>query len=296
MRRRLFFAALVLLGGTAFWVITAPTHLPASATATLTSDAAAGEPVFWAAGCASCHMAPQAEGEAKLILAGGQRFPSPFGTFLAPNISTDPTHGIGGWSLETFANAVTRGISPAGSHYFPVFPYTAYTKMTLQDLANLKAYMDTLPPSTATNLPHEVAFPFNIRRNLGGWKWLFDSPDWAMNTDLTAQQTRGRYLAEALAHCAECHTPRGALGGLDRNKWLAGAPDPSSKGRIPNITPAALDWSEADITAYLTTGFTPEYDSAGGHMVPVVENMARLPLADVQAIAAYLKRVPPIAD
>ena len=297
MRRLLITAAtLALAGGATFWVITQPNPLPPSATASLTGDARNGEAVFHAAGCASCHMAPGAEGEAELVLAGGQRFPSPFGTFLAPNISPDPSHGIGGWSLETFANAVIRGLSPSGAHYYPAFPYTAYNKMALQDLADLKAFMDELPPSTTESQAHDIGFPFNIRRSLGGWKWLYETEDWTITGDLTDQETRGRYLVEGLAHCAECHTPRDALGGLDRTRWLAGAPDPSGKGRVPNITPAALDWSEADITAYLTTGFTPEYDSAGGHMVHVVENMARLPLADVEAISAYLKRVPAIAD
>jgi mono/diheme cytochrome c family protein len=99
---------------------------------------------------------------------------------------------------------------------------------------------------------------------------------------------------EGLAHCSECHTPRNILGGLDQSRWLAGAPDPSGKGRIPNITLAALEWSEYDIAQYLTSGFTPEYDSAGGHMVNVIQNMARLPASDRDAIAAYLKKVAPI--
>jgi mono/diheme cytochrome c family protein len=294
MRLLLVTASLALVGGVAFWIVTAPNPLPASATAGLTGNATSGEAVFWAAGCASCHTAPDAADDAGLVLAGGQRFASAFGSFIAPNISPDRVAGIGGWSLETFANAVTRGISPDGAHYYPAFPYTAYNKMELQDLADLKAFMDTLPPSDVESLPHEIGFPFNIRRSLGGWKFLFETTDWAVTGDLTAQETRGRYLSEALAHCAECHTPRNALGGLDRSAWMAGAPNPSGRGSIPNITPAELDWSQGDITAYLTTGFTPEYDSAGGHMVHVVENMARLPREDVEAVSAYLKRIAPI--
>ena len=230
------------------------------------------------------------------MLSGGQRFASPFGTFIAPNISTDPTHGIGGWSLADFASAVTRGVSPQGRHYFPAFPYNAYNKMQMQDLADLKAFMDSLPASTAPSQAHEVGFPFNIRRSLGGWKFLFENTDWVIAGDLTEAETRGRYLAEALAHCGECHTPRNALGGLKRGAWLAGAADPSGKGHIPNITPGKLDWSEEDIVAYLTSGFTPEFDSVGGHMVRVVENMARLPESDRAAIAAYLKRVPAMSN
>ena len=297
MRRLLLSAAfLALAGGAVFWLVTKPTPLAADQTANLTGNATTGEDVFWAAGCASCHMADGAKGDAQLILSGGQRFASPFGTFLAPNISPDPAHGIGGWSLDAFANAVTRGISPTGAHYFPAFPYNAYNKMELQDVADLKAFMDSLPASATPSQAHEVGFPFNIRRSLGGWKFLFENRDWVIDGDLTEQEARGRYLSEAMAHCGECHTPRNALGGLDRSKWLAGAPDPSGKGSIPNITPAKLDWSVDEIADYLTTGFTPDYDSVGGHMVPVVENMARLPASDRQAIGAYLKRVPAIAN
>jgi mono/diheme cytochrome c family protein len=297
MRRLLTSAAiLAIIGAGAFWVLTAPKPLAETDVAGLQGDVTKGEAVFWAAGCASCHMAPGATGDAELILSGGQRFVSPFGTFLAPNISPDPVQGIGGWDLRDFASAVTRGVSPEGSHYFPAFPYNAYNKMALADLADLKAFLDTLPPSDLASLPHEVPFPFNIRRSLGGWKLLFENSDWVISGDLTPTESRGRYIAEALAHCGECHTPRNALGGLKRGEWLAGAPDPSGKGRIPNITPAKLEWSEDEIAEYLTSGFTPEFDSVGGHMAHVVENMARLPASDRAAVAAYLKRVPPIAN
>ena len=132
---------------------------------------------------------------------------------------------------------------------------------------------------------------------MGGLKRLFLSDDWAVPGNLTPTEDRGRYIAEALAHCGECHTPRNALGGMDKSRWLAGAPDPSDptgRARIPNITPAKLTWSQADIVAYLTTGFTPEFDSVGGHMAHVVENFGKLPKEDAEAVAAYLKRVAPV--
>jgi mono/diheme cytochrome c family protein len=283
-----------VLGGGVFWLLTRPDTLPANAFAGITGDPARGEPVFWAAGCASCHMADGAKGDAQLVLSGGQKFPSDFGTFLAPNISPDPTHGIGGWDLPMFANAIMRGVSPKGQHYYPVLPYNAYNKMDLQDVADLKAFMDALPPSANPSLPHELSFPFTIRRGLGLWKLLFVKTDWVIQSDLPSPALRGRYIAEALAHCGECHTPRNPIGGLNRAAWLSGAPNPSGKGTIPNITPGKLDWSEDEIVEYLTSGFTPEYDSVGGHMVHVVENMARLPQSDRQSVAAYLKQVPAI--
>lgn len=280
-------AVIVTVAG--LW-LTRAIPLPPEATAGLTGDAARGEPVFWAAGCASCHVAPDAEDA--LLLSGGQSFASPFGTFRAPNVSPDPDHGIGDWTLAQFASAVQRGVSPDGSHYFPAFPYAAYTLADPQDIADLWAFWATLPPSGAESLPHDLAFPFNLRRGVGVWKRLY-VPDDFTRAETGPQVARGRYLVEALAHCAECHTPRDALGGLDRDRWMAGAPDPSGRGRVPGLTPATLDWSEADIAAYLRDGFTPDFDSVGGHMTAVVANMARLTDADRAAIAAYLKALPP---
>lgn len=293
--RRLVLALLVLglVGLGVFWAVTRPERLPAQALAGIEGDPARGEQVFWAGGCASCHMAEGATGEAQLLLGGGQRFPSDFGTFVAPNISPDPEHGIGGWSAADLANAMLKGVSPEGEHYYPAFPYASYARAELQDVADLKAFLDTLPPVAAPSGAHEVGFPFSVRRLLGGWKFLFLDEGWVIGEGLTGEELRGRYLVEALAHCGECHTPRNALGGLDTGRWLAGAPVPGGRGRFPNLTPAELDWSEAEIVEYLTSGFTPDYDSAGGHMALVVANMARLPESDRAAIAAYLKKLPP---
>ena len=284
---------LAAIGAAVYWGVTRPGDIDQEALAQLSGDAERGEAVFWASGCASCHAAEGASGEAKLVLAGGRAFASDFGTFYAPNISPDPTHGIGGWSTADLARAMQAGVSPEGKHYFPAFPYVAYQNATAQDVVDLKAYLDTLPSDATPSKPHDVGFPFSIRRNMGGWKFLFGSGGWVVDGDLTPEQERGRYLAEALAHCGDCHTPRNALGGIKRGAWLSGAPNPSGEGKIPNITPSALEWSELDIASYLTTGFTPEFDSAGGHMADVVENFSKLPPEDAAAVAAYLKAVAP---
>jgi mono/diheme cytochrome c family protein len=294
MRRLRWLVVLGVIGAGVGWYLSRPKPLSEAAVANLTGDAAKGELVFWATGCASCHMADKAEGEAQLVLAGGQRFPSDFGTFIAPNISQDTEHGIGTWSLLDLANAITRGVSPEGEHYYPALPYASYAKMEIQDVADLYAFLKTLPTDPTPSQPHELGFPFNIRQTIGGWKLLFLSDDWALPGNLTPTATRGRYIAEAMAHCGECHTPRNMLGGMDTARWLAGAPNPSGDGRIPNITPGKLGWTAADIVQYLTTGFTPDYDSVGGHMAHVVENMARLPETDRQAVAEYLLAVPSV--
>ncbi|WP_299498772.1 cytochrome c [uncultured Roseobacter sp.] len=280
--------------GLVFWGVTTPDRTPPDFAGTSAGDVEAGALVFAAGGCASCHKAPDAGAENKLVLAGGHAFPSDFGTFYAPNISPDQQAGIGQWTKDEFAVALTKGVSPEGAHYYPAFPYAAYSKMTAQDVVDLFAYMKTLPTAQTPSREHDVGFPFSIRRTLGVWKHLFVSDDYHITGTLSPEVERGRYLAEALTHCTECHTERNALGGLNTGRWLAGAPNPSGKGRIPNITPSDLDWSEADLVAYFTSGFTPDYDSAGGEMAEVIENLALLPAEDRAALAAYLQAVPAI--
>ena len=300
MRKTLLSLAAVGIGlGAAGWILTAPETLEAGFAAGHKADAQNGSLVFAAAGCSSCHTAPDSPDNAEdapPVLAGGQAFDSDFGTFYAPNISSDPTAGIGGWTLPQFARAVTAGVSPEGRHYYPAFPYAAYQHMTESDVADLFAYLQTLPAAEAEAPAHAVPFPFNIRRGLGAWKLAFMPDEYAVGGGLTPEQERGRYLAEGLAHCGECHTPRNAAGGLLPKRWLAGAPNPDGKGQIPNITPAELTWSQADLVEYFTSGFTPDYDTAGGQMAHVVANLAKLPQADREAIAAYLQAVPPVAD
>ena len=274
----------VLLG---LW-LTRPQTVDAALYDGLTPDPANGALVFAAMGCASCHQAPE-DGNAT-HLGGGKRFASPFGTFIAPNISPDPETGIGSWTDIEIASAVTHGTGADGEHLYPAFPYTSYAKATPHDVTDLIAHLRSLPPVNQPNTPHEVGFPFNIRTSLGGWKLLFSNADWVVTGQLTDAEARGRYLVEALAHCGECHTPRNLLGGLKRGAWLSGAPNPSGEGTIPAIN--ALDWSDADLVAYLTTGLTPDFDSAGGSMVAVIRNLAKLPRTDVEAIVAYLRKVP----
>jgi len=282
---------LVALAGA--WSVTRPATVPEAALAGLTGDATRGEAVFWAAGCASCHAAEGANGEDRLTLTGGQRFASDFGTFVAPNISMHPEEGIGDWTLAEFVTALQEGTSPDGRHYYPAFPYTAYRLAERQDLVDLWDFWQTLPASDVASEPHDVDFPYSVRRAVGLWNLLNLNDEFVVDGDLTEQELRGRYLSEALAHCAECHTPRNALGGLDRGAWMAGAPNPSGSGTIPALTPDRLRWSRDEIAAYLNDGFTPDFDSAGGHMVSVIRNLALLPEEDRAAIAAYLKVLPP---
>ena len=294
--------AVVIVSAMAFLMLTIPHRLPASAIAAEGSgDAVRGARIFWAGGCASCHAAMGAKGDDRLRL-GGRPLATPFGTFQAPNISPDLVAGIGGWRLADFANAMQRGVDPEGRHLYPAFPYSSYIKMTPGDVADLFAYLKTLPSIATAPPATALAFPYNIRRGVGLWKLLYLGDSAAVVTlpaNASAAARQGQYLVEGPGHCGQCHTPRqlGGRGGLDTAHWLGGAPNPEGKGRIPNITPANKglgNWSAAEVASYLETGFTPEYDSVGGSMVDVQHNMAMLPKADRVAIAAYLKAVPAV--
>lgn len=281
------------------WFLSAPELLDPKRLATLLDgDIANGKTMFWAGGCASCHAAPKAKGEAKLQLAGGLELKTPFGTFRAPNISPDNENGIGGWSNADFANAMLKGITPNGSHYFPAFPYTSYARMNEKDVIDLWAFMKTLPQSPNKVADHDVPFPFNIRRAVGLWKWLYFKPESVVKlANASPQILRGQYLVEGPGHCSECHTPRNLIGGYDFSRWLAGGPSPEGNEFIPNITPHKTgigDWAESDIAYSLESGFTPSFDTFGSSMVDVQENMAELSADDRNAIAAYMKAIPAI--
>lgn len=270
-----------------FW-FTLPETIAAARFSDLEGDTVAGEKIFFAGGCASCHADETAKDPT--LLSGGHELVTDFGTFVVPNISPSKEHGIGRWSLEDFANAMLKGTSPSGNHYFPSFPYGSYSRMSDRDVADLWAYLGTLQISDRADVDHRLTFPFNVRAGVGLWKELYLDPDWI---GPGGEVERGRYLVEALGHCGECHTPRTALGGLDTDAWLTGAPDPTGKGRIPGLRPGQLDWSERDIAYYLETGFTPDFDSVGGAMADVVKNTSRLSPEEREAIASYLKALPP---
>jgi mono/diheme cytochrome c family protein len=289
-------AALVLAVAAAGWVATAPARLDPSELPAHVPDPARGAQIFVIGGCASCHAAPKSEGEARLLLQGGVRLVSPFGTFVAPNISPHPERGIGRWTEAEFVTAMMLGTSPDGRHYYPAFPYASYARMRQEDVRDLFAWLRTLPVSDRANAPHELGFPFTVRRGLGLWKLLNLSPAPVLDLALASEAVkRGQYLVEGPGHCGECHTKRDFTGGLVLSSWLGGAPNPEGKGTIPNLTPGALTWAASDIAYYLESGFTPDFDSAGGAMVEVIRNTSRLPPADRDAIAAYLKAVPAVA-
>jgi mono/diheme cytochrome c family protein len=304
--RKLTLAALaaVAVAALVLWWLTIPGTVPAAALTSHTPDLANGHTMFEIGGCASCHAVPADDPEKveRTKLGGGLALKSPFGTFYAPNISPDPTDGIGAWSEADFVNALTKGTSRRGRHLFPAFPYTSYQHMTLDDARDLFAYLQTLPPVAGRSRRHEIGFPFNIRRLIGLWKLLyFHGGPFVPDPAQSAQWNRGAYLVNGPGHCAECHGPRNWLGAIVDSERFAGGPAPDGKGSVPNITPTGLRdwgddhvaWSQKDIASFLADGMNPAGDYAGGTMAEVIRNTSQLSAADREAIAAYIVSLPP---
>lgn len=260
-----------------------------------------GQYLLHAGGCISCHTAPETLKAKGPILGGGHAIKSPFGTFFGPNITPHREHGIGSWSEADFIRAMRYGRSPDGRHYFPSFPYVAFSGMRTDDLKAMWAYLRTVPPVARPNQVHRLRFPYKYRFGLGFWKWLYFRPG-PMRDDPKRPKSwnRGAYLVNALGHCGECHTPRTSLGGLRRTQAMAGS-RLGPKNVVPNITPDKKngigDWSTDDIISMLKTGLLPNFDYVGGEMADVVSHgTSRLTDSDLKAMAEYLKALPAIAS
>jgi len=297
--------ALAIAGAIVFYLLTIPKTLPASALPSHQPDLANGEYMFIAGGCAECHAVPVDKCKStrvrdKHVLAGGRCIKTPYGIFNVPNISPDKETGIGKWTTLDFINAMKRGIGPGGTHLYPAFPYTSYQRMTYEDLIDLKTYLDTLPAVKNEVPPHQLTFPYNVRRGVGLWQLLYvDGKTFKPDPKASEEVNRGAYLAKGPGHCAECHSPRNFIGGVIASEAFAGARNPEGKGRIPNITPShdgIGDWTADDIAYFFETGNTPEFDVVGGLMAPVQDNLAKLKPADRAALAAFLKSLPPRPD
>jgi mono/diheme cytochrome c family protein len=296
MIQRLFLAAAAatVAGLAAFWFLSIPQSVPANALAPHKPDLANGKELFYAGGCASCHAVPNQPDKTRL--GGGLALKSPFGTFYVPNISSDKTDGIGSWTEAQFVTALIKGTSPSGEHLYPAFPYTSYELMTYDDARDLFAYLKTLPAVSGRVRDHDLPFPFNVRRTLGIWKLLFlDDRRFTADPAKSSQWNRGAYLVDGPGHCAECHSPRNALGAVIADLRFTGGPSPDGQGGVPNITQFKLkEWSQSDFVETLTSGTTPDADRVGGSMVEVVRNTSQLTAADRNAMAVYLKSLPAV--
>ncbi len=268
---------------------TAPTIAGAPANA---STVARGEYLVKAADCAACHTV----GENGKPFAGGVAFKLPFGTIYSSNITPDTTYGIGAYSDDEFVRAVREGIRRDGKHLYPAFPYTSYTQLSRDDVLAIKAYLATLPPVAQPNHPNDLPFPFSQRWGMAFWNAaFFKSRRFASDPAKSAEWNSGAYLATALGHCAECHTPRNLGFGLEHGRELAG--EELQGWRAYNITSDPQhgigSWSDQDILAYIGTGHAAAHASAGGPMLEAVgRSLQFLNPADAAALVAYLRTVP----
>ncbi len=253
-----------------------------------------GEYLAQLGGCASCHTAPGGP-----PLAGGLVMRLPMGTLYAPNITPDHDTGIGVWSDDDFVRAMQQGVGRNGQYLYPAFPYTSYRLMSRTDVLAIKAYLFSLPAVRNVPPSNRMSFPYSFRSLIGVWNWLYVS-DWRFQEDpqRSAQWNRGAYLVQAVAHCGDCHTPRGRFSeATEPGKFLAGGLVDGWSAY--NITPDPVAgigaWSDDDLKRYLSIGKAPGKAWAAGSMGLVVANSTRhLTEEDLQAVVAYLRTVPPV--
>jgi mono/diheme cytochrome c family protein len=238
--------------------------------------------------CTSCHTVPGSNQP----FAGGRAIETPFGNIVAPNITPDPETGIGSWSDDAFDAAVRHGLRRNGSRLYPAMPYTAYTKMSRDDVQAIRAYLNTLIPVRNAVAANTLPFPFNIRTSMRVWNALyFTQGDYKPDSKQSAEWNRGAYLVDGPGHCGACHTPKTFLGGDKTDRYLRGgylqgwsAPDITGDPRL-----GLGAWSTADLVAYLKSGHN-RVTAATGPMAEVISlSTEHMTDPDLKAIATYLK-------
>jgi len=270
-----------------------PTGVPAAlAGETLVKQ---GEYLARAADCIECHTAKGGD-----ALAGGVPFALPFGTLYSTNITPDQHTGIGAYTDAEFVRAVRRGVRRDGARLYPAMSFASYRYMSDADALAIKAYLFSLAPIEAPPRPSSLGFPFNQRWAIGAWDLLF-APDsrFEPNVERSTEWNRGAYLAEALAHCGECHTPRNFAFALDNRRKFGGAV--TAGWRAYNISGDRSTgigaWDDAGLLAYLATGHAEGHGSAGGPMGEAVDaGLKHLTRDDLEALRTYLRTVPPTVE
>lgn len=264
-------------------------------TQTSAADVSRGTYLVKAGGCLGCHTAEKKDATP---FAGGRALKTPFGTFYGPNITPHPQAGIGQWTEADFTRAIRHGERPDSSNYFPAFPYPSFTKMTASDIHDLWAYLRTIEPSSEPSRPHDLHFVFSFRLPVTLWKWLFFTPgEFSNDPQASALVNRGAYLAQALGHCGECHTPRNFLGGPKQDRLFAGGKGPEGKN-VANLTPTGLKkWDNKELQEFLLSGLSPDGDVTAEAMGEVVTNTtSKLTAPDLDALIAYLRSLPALPN
>lgn len=257
-------------------------------------DAAArlakGRYLVTAADCVACHTVPGGK-----LMAGGVRITTPVGELVTPNITPDVEHGIGGWTEDEFYHALHEGIGRHGEYLYPAFPFDAYTHLSRDEVAAIWAYLQSVPAVPVSAPPSSLRFPYNHRSLLWGWRLLnFRQADERPVPPLDTPVARGQHLAEALAHCGTCHTPRNASMGMDAGRSMQGG----SLGGwyAPDLRPAGQNsiaaWSDEELASYLKTGRGPHAVAAGPMAEVVEKSLSELPTGDIDDLVAWLRSLP----
>lgn len=278
--------------GIVLFFLSAADHVDGAALPTHTANVANGELLYHIGGCISCHRPAEDSGADMSLPSGGAPLTTPIGTLYPPNITPDKDTGIGNWTEGNFIDAVQHGVSPAGTHYIPAFPYISYGRMKTEDVLDIRAYLMTLSPVSAARKEDDIPFPWFLRRGIGLWKKVAVLPPIEADAGQSPSWNRGAYLVNGPGHCAECHTPRNAAMVMDQARAFAGGPHPEGKGQVPNLRDllGRKEYKDVDdLASALKEGEEGFYDGlAKGGMGAVQQNIAKLPDADIHAIAEYL--------
>ena len=294
MKKRLAGAGImigaIVAGGLFF--ATSARHIDSASLPVYAASAAKGELLYNISGCVLCHRPAKDSGADMTLPSGGAPLTTPVGTLYPPNITPDVATGIGAWSDAEFVDAVKNGVSPQGEHYIPAFPYISYGRMRVEDMLDIKAYLMTLPAVSSARRPANIPFIWVARRGIGLWQYLARLPPIEPDPTQTASWNRGAYLVNGPGHCAECHTQRNVMMMMDQGRAFAGGPHPEGRGKVPSLRDLIgrkkyIDTD--DLASALKEGEMGAYDGlSSGGMGDVQENIAKLPDADIRAIAEYL--------
>jgi nicotinate dehydrogenase subunit B len=241
--------------------------------------------------CRVCHTVPGG-----VPMAGGRPLETPFGTIYSTNITPDPETGIGAWSYPAFERAMREGVHRDGKQLYPAFPYTSFARTNDADLQALYAFLMSEPAVVSPPRANALRFPFDQRPLMAGWNSLFHSAKtFAPEPGKSTEWNRGAYLVEGLGHCSACHSPRNALGAelKGRDHLGGGVADGWDAPALSALSRAPLAWTEADLFAYLRTGYSDRHGPAGGPMAPVIASLSALPDGDIRAMATYLAGLNP---
>ncbi|SHN84553.1 c-type cytochrome [Bradyrhizobium erythrophlei] len=315
--RRILFSVVVIaavVAAAAIWIIRGPGPMAfAGGQKVALADYKAGDPtgvptslakanlvergayLARAADCMVCHTTQGGK-----EYAGGLGFKLPFGMLYSTNITPDKETGIGNYTDQDFLNAVHRGIRRDGARLYPAMPFTSYTYISDADALAIKAYLFSLAPVRAVAPANTLMFPFNQRWAMSFWTVMFN-PDvrFEPDTSKSLEWNRGAYLAEALAHCGECHTPRNLAFALNNRKKFGGAL--TAGWRAFNISSDKATgvgaWSDQDLISYLSIGHAAGHGTASGPMGEAVDqSFSQLAPEDIRAVVAYLRTVPATAS